>query len=141
MQNATQSTSDSVKVSSLSTDSNHQSLTDSVPSNQKEHASLKDELESIQTTSESTSVAPQTSNSSASIDTSSEPPYKAIIHCHDKLVMALSNDLLSISGILLANEFISSQVSSKMLLPTLISQEKATILVNAVVNKIKVAPK
>ena len=77
---------------------------------------------------------------SASIDTSSEPAYKAMIHCHDKLVTALSNDTLSISGILVANEFIPPELSSKMLLPTLTPQEKATRLIIAITEKIKVAP-
>ena len=61
-------------------------------------------------------------------------------HCHDKLVTALSNDLLSISGILLANEFISEEVHSKMLLPTATPEEKATDLVNALRRKIKLVP-
>lgn len=69
--NVTQSTGD-IKVSSLSTDSKHQPSTVSVPSNQREHTSLKDEY--VQTTSENTSAAPQASSSSASIYTGSGPP-------------------------------------------------------------------
>ena len=63
---------------------------------------------------------------SASADTSSEPAYKAMIHCHDKLVIALSSDVLTISGILLANEFISEETHGKMRLTTLTQEEKAT---------------
>ena len=55
--------------------------------------------------------------SSTSVDTSLEPAYKAIIHCHDKLVTALSNDILTVSGVLVAKEFIPAELSSKMLLP------------------------
>ena len=116
-------TSQSVTQSSSGwTDSSHQPVTVSDLSNQKELTNLKDE--SVQTSaSDNTLVAPQATSSSASIDASSEPTFKAIIHCHDKLVTALSTDILSISGILLANEFIPSEVSSRMLLPNLISQE------------------
>ena len=69
------------------------------------------------------------------------PACKAIVRCHDKLVTALSNDILTISGILIANEFIPAETSSKMLLPNLTPQEKATFLVNALTGKIKIAPK
>ena len=71
---------------------------------------------------------------------SSEPAYMAIKHGHDKLVTALSTNVLSISGILLANEFISEEVYSKMLLPTSTPEEKATDLVNALRRKIKLVP-
>jgi Ran GTPase-activating protein (RanGAP) involved in mRNA processing and transport len=75
-----------------------------------------------------------------SFDTSSESAYKVMIHCHDKLVTALSNDIITVSGILVANEFIPPEISNKMLLPTLTSQEKATSLVNAITKKIKLVP-
>ena len=75
-----------------------------------------------------------------SIDASVEPVYKAIIHFHDKLVTALSTDVLSISGILVAKEFVPAELSSKMLLPNLTAQEKATILVIAITEKITVVP-
>ena len=77
---------------------------------------------------------------STSVDASLEPAYKAIIHCHDKLVTALSNDILTISGVLVAKEFIPVEISSKMLLPTLTPQEKATSLVIAITEKIKLVP-
>ena len=78
--------------------------------------------------------------SAQSVDTSSEPAYKAMIRGHDKLVSALSSDILRISGILVANEFIPPEVSSKMLLPTLTPREKATSLVIAITEKIKLVP-
>ena len=67
----------------------------------------------------STSTAPSdiTAKGGASIVVSSEPAYKAMIHCHDKLVTALSTDIITISGVLLAKEFIPSEISNKMLLP------------------------
>ena len=75
-----------------------------------------------------------------SIDASVEPVYKAIIHCHDKLVTALSTDILSISNTLFAKEFIPDETFKKMLLLTLPQQEKATILVIAITEKIKLVP-
>lgn len=77
---------------------------------------------------------------SASTDVSSEPAYKAIIGCHSKLVTALSSDILSISGKLVTNEFLSPDVMSKMLLQNLTPQEKATHLVLDITDKIKLAP-
>ena len=74
------------------------------------------------------------------IHTSLEPAHKAIIRCHDKLVTAFSTDILSISGALVAKEFIPAESSSKMLLPNLTPQEKATILVIAITEKIKLVP-
>ena len=76
----------------------------------------------------------------APIHTSLEPAHKAIIRCHDKLVTAFSTDILSISGALVAKEFIPAESSSKMLLPNLTPQEKATILVIAITEKIKLVP-
>ena len=76
----------------------------------------------------------------APIHTSLESAHKAIIRCHDKLVTAFSTDILSISGALVAKEFIPAESSSKMLLPNLTPQEKATILVIAITEKIKLVP-
>ena len=76
----------------------------------------------------------------APIHTNLEPAHKAIIRCHDKLVTAFSTDILSISGALVAKEFIPAESSSKMLLPNLTPQEKATILVIAITEKIKLVP-
>ena len=66
--------------------------------------------------------------------------YKAMLACHDKLVTAIATDYLTIAGILLACGFISEEVSSKMLLPSSTPIEKATILVTALRERIKIAP-
>ena len=71
---------------------------------------------------------------------SSEPAYKAIQRCHDKLVTALSTNILRISGILLAQDFVSEEVHDKVLLPTSTPEEKATDLVVALRTKIKLVP-
>ena len=94
----------------------------------------------MQSSDTSTKDQVQDPITSASVDSSSERAYKTIVRSHDKLVTALSNDIITMSGILLAKEFISAEISSKMLLPNYIPQEKATILVNAVIDKIKIAP-
>ena len=131
----TQNVSKSVAVSS--TDSKSQLYSN--PSHQQQHttASLKDE--SVQTTPYSISADPD-AGTSASIDLSSVSDYKAIIRCHDKLVTALSTDILSISGILLAKEFISEETHSKMLVTTSTPKKKATDLVIAITEKIKLVP-
>ena len=66
--------------------------------------------------------------------------YMAMITVHDKLVTSLSTDLLSIANILLPNRFISEEVYSQVLLHSLTPHEKASILVRAIRDKIKVAP-
>ena len=107
------------------------------PSHQQQHAtgSLKDE--SVQSVS---AVSDAGISASVDLSLSSESEYNAMIHCHDKLVTALSTDILSMSGILVANEFVPTEISSRMLLPTLTPQEKATSLVIAITEKIKLAP-
>ena len=64
-----------------------------------------------------------------------------MIHCHDKLVTALKTDCLTISGVLFSREFIPEEIHNKMLGTNFTSQEKATIVVNTVIDKIKIAPK
>ena len=91
-------------------------------------------------TNESENSHTRHSMTSTSVDASLEPPYKAIIHCHDKLVTALSTDILSISGVLVAKEFVPDESSSKMLLSNLTPKEKATSLVVAITDKIKLVP-
>ena len=113
----------------------HDSETSSQELNQSKVQNIT--LPSHASTRDSQMLEPMTS---IAVDTSSESAYKTMIHCHDKLVTALSSDILSISGILVANEFIPPGVSSKMLLPTLTPQEKATSLVIAITEKIKLAP-
>ena len=78
---------------------------------------------------------------SASVDASSEPAYKAMIHCHNKLVTALKTDFLTTSGVLLPKEFIPAEIHSKMLQANFTPQEKAAILINAVTDKIRIAQK
>ena len=115
-----------------SADSKSQPYSD--PSHQQQHVTgdLKDE--SVRSVSAGSDAA------SIDLRLSSESAYKGMIHCHDKLVTALSTDILSMSGILVANEFVPAEISSKMLLPTLTPQEKATSLVIAITEKIKLAP-
>ena len=68
------------------------------------------------------------------------PEVKSIlIRTHD-LMAALSNEPLGMAGILLGKGFISSEIMSKMLIVSYTPTEKATILVEAVGNKIKLAP-
>ena len=66
--------------------------------------------------------------------------HTAMIKHHDKLVTAISTDTLNVAGILLSKEFISEEVEQKARLPLLTSTERATLLVTALRNKIKVAP-
>ena len=119
--------------STVTTYTETQPLTLSKSLHQQHHTNLKE------TASEGISAITNAS-SSTSVDASLEPAYKAIIHCRDKLVTALSTDILSISGVLVAKEFIPAESSSKMLLPNLTPQEKATILVIAITEKIKLVP-
>ena len=58
---------------------------------------------------------------------------------HD-LMVALSNEPLGVAGILLSKGFISGEIMSKMLIVSYTPTEKATILVEAVRNKIELAP-
>ena len=106
--------------------------------NSNESHQSEDHTDSHDTsTNESRTHYPMTCTST---DASVEPIYKAIIRCHDKLVTALSTDVLSISNTLFAKEFIPDETFKKMLLPALPQQEKATILVIAITEKIKLVP-
>ena len=67
--------------------------------------------------------------------------YRAVLACSDKLVIAISQDPLTISETLMAKGFISPVIHDKMLLPTSIPRKKATVLVTALREKIEVAPK
>ena len=68
------------------------------------------------------------------------PEVKAIlIRTHD-LITALSNEPLGVAGILLGKGFISSETMSKMLVVSYTPTEKAAILIEAVRNKVAVAP-
>ena len=66
--------------------------------------------------------------------------HKAMLSCQDRLVAAISNDPIGVSGKLLANGIISEENNAKMLL-LITPKEKATILVNNVREAIKVNPK
>ena len=65
-----------------------------------------------------------------------------ILTYQDKLINAISADTLNITGVLREHDFISDEVSGKILRPSSIPQDKASIiLVDAVREKIKTAPK
>ena len=70
----------------------------------------------------------------------SSPELNAItIRTHD-LMLALSNEPVGVAGTLLGKGFISNEVMSKMLDVAYTPTEKATILIEAVRNKIELAP-
>ena len=65
----------------------------------------------------------------------------ALQACHDKLITALKPDPLTIAGLLFRTGFIPSEIYDNMLVPSFTQCKKATILVNAVREKIEIAPK
>ena len=68
------------------------------------------------------------------------PEVKAItMRTHD-LMIALSNEPLGVAGLLLSKNFISREIMSKMLVLAYTPKEKAAILIEAVKNKIELAP-
>ena len=68
------------------------------------------------------------------------PEVKAItMRTHD-LMVALSNEPLGVAGLLLSKNFISGEIMSKMLVLAYTPKEKAVILMEAVRNKIELAP-
>ena len=66
--------------------------------------------------------------------------FKAMVTCHNQLVTTLATDYLNVAGLLLAQGFISDEVSAKMLLPSSTPNEKATTLIAAVRERIKITP-
>ena len=71
---------------------------------------------------------------------SPSPEVKAIlIRTHD-LMTAVANEPLGVAGILLSKGFISGEIMSKMLIVSYTPIEKATILIEAVRNKVELAP-
>ena len=78
---------------------------------------------------------------SAEITASENKEFQTILTYQDQLINAISGDTLSIAGVLREYEFISDDISSKILCPSSTPQEKATILVDAIREKIKSAPK
>ena len=68
------------------------------------------------------------------------PEVRAItMRTHD-LMLALSNEPLGVAGLLLSRGFIPRETMSKMLIVSYTQIEKATILIEAVRNKIELAP-
>ena len=68
------------------------------------------------------------------------PEVKSIlIRTHD-LVTAVSIEPLSVAGILLSKGFITAEIMSRMLIASYTPTEKAAILIEAVRNKITIAP-
>ena len=61
-----------------------------------------------------------------------------MLKCTDRLVIALSNDILHIAHVLLARGFISEDTHAEMHIETYTPQKKASIVVTAIRNKIKV---
>ena len=70
----------------------------------------------------------------------SSPEVKAItMRTHD-LMIALSSEPVGVAGMLLSKGFVSEETMSKMLVVSYTPTEKATILIEAVRNNIKLAP-
>ena len=68
------------------------------------------------------------------------PEVKSILARTRDLMTALSNEPLDLAGVLLSKEFISWETMSKMLIVSYTPVEKATILIEAVRNKVELAP-
>ena len=70
----------------------------------------------------------------------SSPEVQSILAQTHDLMIALSNDPLGVAGLLLSKGFITSEIMSKMLVVSYTPTEKATILIEAVRNKVELAP-
>ena len=68
------------------------------------------------------------------------PEVDAILMRTHDLMRALSNEPVGVAGILLGKGFVCEETMSKMLIVSYTPNEKATILIEAVRNKIAVAP-
>jgi hypothetical protein len=68
------------------------------------------------------------------------PEVNAITILTHDLMLALSNESVGVAGILLSKGFISREIMSKVLLISYTPAEKAAILIEAVTNKIELAP-
>ena len=68
------------------------------------------------------------------------PEVKSILIRTPDLMTALSNEPLGVAGILLSKGLISGEVMSKMLIVSYTPAEKATILIEAVRNRIDIFP-
>ena len=71
---------------------------------------------------------------------SRSPEVKSILMRTHDLMIALSNEPLGVAGLLLSKGFISGEIMSKTLVVSYTPTEKATILIEAVRNKIELAP-
>ena len=93
-----------------------------------------------------TSLAPTTEiqesvhTTKSEVDRASSKEHTTMLKCSDKLVISLSTDILHMAEVLLAKEFITEEIHSKMLLSSSTPQMKASILVSAIRNKINIAP-
>ena len=68
------------------------------------------------------------------------PEVKSIMIQTPDLTTALANEPLDVAGILLSKGFISGEIMSKMPVVSYTPTEKATILIEAVRNKVELAP-
>ena len=68
------------------------------------------------------------------------PEVKAILMRTHDLMLALSNEPVRVAGILLGKGLVSEETMSKMLIVSYTPTDKATILIEAVRNNIKLIP-
>ena len=71
---------------------------------------------------------------------SPSPEVKAILMRTHDLIIALSSEPVGVAGMLLSKGFVSEETMSKMFLLAYTPKEKAAILMEAVRNKIMLAP-
>ena len=74
------------------------------------------------------------------VSVNQSPEVKSILKQTPELTTALSNDPLGVAEILLSKELICEEVHSEMLIDSYTPRKKASILVKAVRNTIKLAP-
>ena len=89
--------------------------------------------------SQTLSLSDHQTVSGASSTWTSEP-YQVMVRFSDELITALSPNPLGIAGILLAKGLIPEKIEAQMQQPSA-PREKATILVTAVTQRIKISPK
>ena len=104
-----------------------------------EQALMKDIAEELKSCIGDGSTQSHTHQSNSSVPENKES--LTILTYQDKLINAISADTLNVAGVLREHDFISDEVSGKILRPSSTPQEKATVLVSAVKKKIKTAPK
>ena len=69
------------------------------------------------------------------------PEYKALLTCTDKLNASFSSDPLGIAGILLSKDLIPPNAENEMRVLGFSSHHKASILVEAIRNKVMTDPR